>query len=35
MKYKNSIKELITICEQKMPGTKYDRFYCEEMVKKY
>ena len=35
IEYKNKVKQLIIICEQKLPGTKYDRFYCEEMVKKY
>jgi DnaJ family protein C protein 2 len=28
------IKEFISTCVAKMPGTKYDRFFCEEFVKK-
>jgi hypothetical protein len=35
LKYKNSVKQLIALCDNKFPGTRYDRFYCEEMVKKY
>jgi len=28
-------KELGEYCEGKMPGTKYDRYFVEELVKKY
>lgn len=33
--YRESTKQLLEICTEKMPGTKYDRFYVEELVKKY
>lgn len=26
---------MIAFCTEKMPGTNYDRFYIEEMIKKY
>jgi len=29
------LKELSDYCESKMPGTKYDRYFVEELVKKY
>jgi len=33
--YKTAQKALIAYCEERMPGTKYDRFYIDELVKKY
>lgn len=33
--YRETTKQLIKICTEKMPDTKYDRFYFEELVKKY
>jgi DnaJ family protein C protein 2 len=33
--YKAAQKDLIAFCEEKMTGTKYDRFYVDELVKKY
>lgn len=35
LKYKNTIKDLVRICDEKMPNSKYDKFYLEEMCKKY
>lgn len=34
-KYRATVKELIAFCGEKMPGTNYDRFYIDELVKKY
>lgn len=33
--YRQSCKKLVELCTEKMPGTNYDRFYCETLVKKY
>lgn len=33
--YRESVKKLTEICVNKMPGTKYDKFYVEVLVKKY
>jgi DnaJ family protein C protein 2 len=33
--YKTAQKDLIAYCEERMPGTRYDRFYIDELVKKY
>ena len=30
-----SYKKLVELCTTGMPGTNYDRFYCETLVKKY
>lgn len=29
------MKQIAQYCTEKMPGTKYDRFYVDELVKKY
>ena len=29
------MKELIAVCVENMPGTKYDKFYVDELVKRY
>lgn len=34
-KYRQSCKHLVELCNEKMPGTTYDKFYCESLVKKY
>jgi len=34
-KYRLLVKEVMAYCCEKMPGTNYDKFYLEEMVKKY
>jgi DnaJ family protein C protein 2 len=34
-KYRETAKDLATFCEASMPGTKFDKFFVEEMVKKY
>jgi hypothetical protein len=34
-KYRLTVKSLAALCVEKMPGTNYDRFYCDELVKKY
>jgi DnaJ family protein C protein 2 len=34
-KYRNTVKELATICTENMPGTNYDKFYVDELVKRY
>ncbi len=33
-KRREVIKEFIRLCEEKMPGTKYDRYFCDEYAKK-
>lgn len=33
-KRKEGIKEFIGVCEEVVPGSKYDKFFCEEFVKK-
>lgn len=33
--YRETTKQLLNFCTEKMPDTKYDRFYVEELVKKY
>jgi len=33
--YKVTHKELVVHCEANMQGTRYDRFYVDELVKKY
>ena len=33
--YRETVKKLIAVCLEKMPGTLYDKFYCDELVKKY
>jgi DnaJ family protein C protein 2 len=33
--YRETCKDLVVFCNQKMPGTKYDKFYIAELVKKY
>lgn len=33
--YRETVKKLIGVCVEKMPGTLYDKFYCDELVKKY
>jgi len=33
--YRLTVKTLAQYCTEKMPGTNYDRFYCDELVKKY
>ena len=33
--YRETVKKLIGVCAEKMPGTLYDKFYCDELVKKY
>ena len=33
--YREAVKEVIQICETKMPNSKYDKFYVQEMVKKF
>jgi hypothetical protein len=34
-KYRDTVKELSNYCESKMPGSKFDRFFIEVLVKKY
>lgn len=34
-KYRATVKELIAICVENMPGTNYDKFYVDELVKRY
>ena len=34
-KYRASVKELVALCVENMPGTKYDKFYVDELIKKY
>jgi hypothetical protein len=34
-KRKEKVGALITISREKMPGTKYDKFYMEEVAKKF
>jgi len=34
-KYRLTVKSLAALCVEKMPKTNYDRFYCDELVKKY
>jgi GTP1/Obg family GTP-binding protein len=34
-KYRETVKDIVKYCEEKMPGSRYDRFYVDEMVKKY
>jgi len=31
---RQSAKALLDMCLKRMPGTKYDKFYCEELIKK-
>lgn len=33
--YRETTKALIAFCTEKMPESKYDRFYLEELIKKY
>lgn len=33
--YRQTVKQLIDLCAEKMPGTKYDKFHCESLIKKY
>jgi hypothetical protein len=33
--YRATVKELAVYCTEMMPGTNYDRFYVDELVKKY
>ena len=33
--YRESVKQVIQICEDKMSGTKYDKFFAQEFVKKF
>lgn len=34
-KYRATVKDLITICVENMPETNYDKFYVDELVKRY
>jgi len=34
-KYRQTVKDLIAYCVEKMPGTNYDKYYIDELVKKY
>ena len=34
-KYRETVKMLAAYCEEKMPGTKFDKFYVDELVKKH
>ena len=34
-KYRATVKELIAICVENMPGTNYDKFYVDELVKRF
>lgn len=34
-KYRQTVKDLIAFCVEKMPGTNYDKYYIDELVKKY
>ena len=34
-KYRATVKDLIAICVENMPGTNYDKFYVDELVKRY
>jgi len=33
--YREGVKKLIGICVEKMPGTLFDKFYVDELVKKF
>jgi hypothetical protein len=33
--YRETVKGLAAYCSEKMPGTNYDRFYVDELVKKH
>jgi hypothetical protein len=33
--YRETVKGLAAYCTEKMPGTNYDRFYVDELVKKH
>jgi hypothetical protein len=34
-KYRATVKDLIAVCVENMPGTNYDKFYVDELVKRY
>jgi len=33
--YRETVKALIAMCVEKMPGSRYDKFFVDELVKKY
>lgn len=33
--YKQRVKDLIELCQAKLPGTRYDKFWVESQIKKY
>lgn len=35
LNFKSKVKELIELCEAKLPGTKYDRFWVESIIKRF
>jgi hypothetical protein len=35
LKRKDLVKQLWTLCEDRVPGTKYDRYFIEEFAKKF
>lgn len=35
LQYKAKVKELIDLCEQKLAGTKYDKFWVQSIIKRY
>lgn len=35
LKYKATVKELIELCNEKLAGTKYDKFWVESIIKRY
>lgn len=35
MNFKAKVKELIELCESKLPGTKYDKFWVESIIKRF
>ena len=34
-KYRDTCKEVVRVCGEKMPSSKYDKFYLQEAVKRY
>lgn len=35
MNFKSRVKELIELCEAKLPGTNYDKFWVESIIKRF